>query len=211
MANEQGVGDLQGLRIPARSPARHFDWPDDELVRAAQGGDVAAFGQLYERYFDRVYSYLSFKAGNQTEAEDLAEQVFLKAMESLRGYKWTGVPFQAWLFRIAHNLLVDSLRRRSKRASEPLDEALPDRRREADPESHLDEKLSREGLLHAVERLTELQQQVIHLKFAGGLSNAAVAQIMGKTEGAVKALQHAALQSLQRHFAKQDVPEGALR
>ena len=202
MANERSVGDLQGARVQERLPVSRAEWRDDELVRAAQGGDVAAFGQLYERYFEKVYSYLSFKAGNATEAEDLAEQVFLKAMESLRGYKWTGVPFQAWLFRIAHNLLVDNLRRRSKRVSEPLDEALPDRRREADPEAHLAEKLTRQGLLHAVERLTELQKQVIQLKFAGGLSNAEVAQIMGKTEGAVKALQHAALQALQRQFAR---------
>ena len=202
MANERSVGDLQGARVQERLPVSRAEWRDDELVRAAQGGDVAAFGQLYERYFEKVYSYLSFKVGNATEAEDLAEQVFLKAMESLRGYKWTGVPFQAWLFRIAHNLLVDNLRRRSKRVSEPLDEALPDRRREADPEAHLAEKLTRQGLLHAVERLTELQKQVIQLKFAGGLSNAEVAQIMGKTEGAVKALQHAALQALQRQFAR---------
>src|SRR5262245_34819252 len=202
MGSEQSVGDLQGARVEERLPARRAEWRDDELVRAAQGGDVAAFGQLYERYFEKVYSYLSFKAGDATEAEDLSEQVFLKAMESLRGYKWTGVPFQAWLIRIAHNLLVDNLRRRSKRVSEPLDEALPDRRREADPEAHLAEKLTRQGLLHAVERLTELQRQVIQLKFAGGLSNSEVAQIMGKTEGAVKALQHAALQALQRQFAK---------
>ena len=209
MANEQSVGELQEPRVQERFPGGRSKWPDDELVRAAQGGDVAAFGQLYERYFEKVYSYLSFKVGNATEAEDLAEQVFLKAMESLRGYKWTGVPFQAWLFRIAHNLLVDNLRRRSKRVSEPLDEALPDRRREADPEAHLAEKLTRQGLIHAVERLTDLQKQVIHLKFAGGLSNAEVAQIMGRTEGAVKALQHAALQSLQRHFSREASPRGA--
>jgi RNA polymerase sigma-70 factor (ECF subfamily) len=178
------------------------EWRDEELVRAAQGGDVAAFGQLYERYFDKVYSYLSFKLGNPTEAEDVAAQVFMKAMESLRGYKWTGVPFQAWLFRIAHNLLVDNLRRRSKRTSEPIDETLPDRRQEADPEATLAEKLTREGLLDAVERLTDLQKHVIQLKFAGGLSNAEVAAIMGKTEGAIKALQHAGLQALQRQLRR---------
>ena len=209
MGNERSVGELEEPRVQERFPASRSKWRDDELVRAAQGGDVSAFGQLYERYFEKVYSYLSFKVGNATEAEDLAEQVFLKAMESLRGYKWTGVPFQAWLFRIAHNLLVDNLRRRSKRVSEPLDEALPDRRREADPEAHLAEKLTRQGLIHAVERLTELQKQVIHLKFAGGLSNAEVAQIMGRTEGSVKALQHAALQSLQRQFAREGSPRGA--
>ncbi|MBI3971624.1 MAG: sigma-70 family RNA polymerase sigma factor [Chloroflexi bacterium] len=175
---------------------------DEILVRNAQAGDTACFGQLYQRYVDGVYSYLSFKIGNATEAEDLAEQVFLKALESLGGYKWTGVPFKAWLFRIAHNLLVDHLRRKTKRTSEPLDEALPDRRRETDPEDMLIERLTRQGLIHAVDQLTELQKQVISLKFAGGLTNAEAARIMGKTEGAVKALQHAALQSLQRRLSK---------
>lgn len=175
---------------------------DEDLVRAAQAGDTSAFGQLYERYFDKVYNYLSFKVGGPTEAEDIAGQVFLRALESLSGYKWTGVPFQAWLFRIAHNLLVDALRRRSRRPSEPLDETMPDRSAVADPEGWLVEKVAREGLLHAVERLTELQRQVISLKFAAGLTNAEVAHVLGRTEGAVKALQHAAVQSLQRQLVR---------
>ncbi|MDQ3700498.1 MAG: sigma-70 family RNA polymerase sigma factor [Chloroflexota bacterium] len=175
---------------------------DEDLVRAAQAGDAAAFGQLYERYFDKVYNYLSFKVGSPIEAEDIAGQVFLRALESLSGYKWTGVPFQAWLFRIAHNLLVDTLRRRSRRPSEPLDETMPDRSAVADPEGWLLDKVAREGLLHAVERLTELQRQVISLKFAAGLTNAEAAHVLGRTEGAVKALQHAAVQSLQRQLVR---------
>ena len=179
---------------------------DAELVQAAQKGDPASFGRLYERYFDKVYSYLSFKLGSATDAEDVAEQVFLKALESLGGYKWTGVPFQAWLFRIAHNMMVDALRKRSRRPSEPLDDELPlqDERRAVDPEAMLSEKLTREGLIQAVDRLTELQRRVISLKFAGDLSNAEVAQLMGKTEGAVKALQHAGLAALHKHLSRED-------
>ena len=181
--------------------------PDSELVRQAQAGDASSFGRLYERYFEKVYSYLSFKLGNPTEAEDLAGQVFLKALESLGGYKWTGIPFQAWLFRIAHNQLVDTLRRRGRRPSGPLEEAreLEDERTDADPEAMLAQSLTRDGLLAAVDQLTELQRQVISLKFAGGLSNAEVAQLMGKSEGAVKALQHAALVSLQRRLHGSDL------
>jgi len=182
---------------------------DVELVRAAQAGDATSFGRLYEKYFDKVYGYLSFKMGNATEAEDVTEQVFLKALESLGGYKWTGVPFQAWLFRIAHNLMVDSLRRRSRRPSEPLEQAMEmtDTRPSNDPEAMLAQTLTREGLTQAVDRLTELQKQVISLKFAGGLSNAEVANHMGKTEGAVKSLQHAALASLQRLLSPEHSPE----
>jgi len=182
---------------------------DAELVRAAQAGDAASFGRLYEKYFDKVYGYLSFKMGNATEAEDVTEQVFLKAIESLGGYKWTGVPFQAWLFRIAHNLMVDALRRKGRRPSEPLDQAmhLTDTRPSTDPEAMLAQTLTREGLTQAMDRLTELQKQVISLKFAGGLSNAEVANLMGKTEGAVKSLQHAALAALQRHLSPEHSPE----
>jgi len=182
---------------------------DVELVRAAQAGDATSFGRLYEKYFDKVYGYLSFKMGNATEAEDVTEQVFLKALESLGGYKWTGVPFQAWLFRIAHNLMVDSLRRRSRRPSEPLEQAMEmtDTRPSNDPEAMLAQTLTREGLTQAVDRLTELQKQVISLKFAGGLSNAEVANHMGKTEGAVRSLQHAALASLQRLLSPEHSPE----
>jgi RNA polymerase sigma-70 factor (ECF subfamily) len=180
---------------------------DAELVQRAQKGDASSFGRLYERYFEKVYSYLSFKLGNPTEAEDLAGQVFLKALESLGGYKWTGIPFQAWLFRIAHNQMVDALRRRARRPSGSLDEArtVEDERPDADPEAMLAQALTREGLVAAVDRLTELQRQVISLKFAGGLTNAEVAQLMGKSEGAVKALQHAALVSLQRQLHGSDL------
>jgi RNA polymerase sigma-70 factor (ECF subfamily) len=146
---------------------------DEDLVRAAQGGDAAAFGQLYERYFDKVYSYLAFKAGSRTDAEDMAGQVFLRALEAITTYRWKGTPFQAWLFRIAHNLLVDSLRRHARRPSE---------------------------------HLTELQRHVIILKFGAGLSNAEVAHVLGRTEGAVKALQHSGLRSLQRRLAKAVAP-----
>jgi len=182
---------------------------DAELVRAAQAGDATSFGRLYEKYFDKVYGYLSFKMGNATEAEDVTEQVFLKALESLGGYKWTGVPFQAWLFRIAHNLMVDALRRKGRRPSEPLEQAmhLTDTQPSVDPEAMLAQTLTREGLTQAVDKLTELQKQVISLKFAGGLSNAEVANLMGKTEGAVKSLQHAALAALQRHLSPEYSPE----
>jgi RNA polymerase sigma-70 factor (ECF subfamily) len=179
---------------------------DEDLVRAAQGGDAAAFGQLYERYFDKVYSYLAFKAGSRTDAEDMAGQVFLRALEAITTYRWKGTPFQAWLFRIAHNLLVDSLRRHARRPSEPLDETFPDGARFADPEGWLVEKVTRESLLLAIEHLTELQRHVIILKFGAGLSNAEVAHVLGRTEGAVKALQHSGLRSLQRRLAKAVAP-----
>jgi RNA polymerase sigma-70 factor (ECF subfamily) len=175
---------------------------DEELVRAVQAGNADAFGHLYERYFEKIYGYLSFKLGGPADAEDLAGQVFLRALEAIPGYRWTGVPFQAWIFRIAHNLMVDSLRQRTRRPIEALDESLPDATWAADPEGWLVEKVTREHLIKAVDHLTELQRQVITLKFAASLSNAEVAIILGRSEGAVKALQHAGLQSLQRQLGR---------
>jgi RNA polymerase sigma-70 factor (ECF subfamily) len=177
------------------------DAGDADLVRAAQAGDSDAFGHLYERYFDQIYGYLSFRLHSTDEAEDVAGQVFLRALESLPRYRWTGVPFRAWLFRIARNLLVDALRRRARRPLEPLDDLLPDSGRLADPQEWLVEKVRREDALRAVDRLTAAQRHVMALKFAGGLSNAEVAHIVGRSEGAVKALQHAALRALQRLLA----------
>jgi RNA polymerase sigma-70 factor, ECF subfamily len=175
---------------------------DEDLVRAAQAGDAAAFGRLYDRYFAPIYGYLAFEAGAPTEAEDLAGEVFLRALASLPGYRWTDVSFGAWLFRIAHNLLVDALRRRARRPSEPLDEALPDAARTADPEAWLAEKADRERLLEAVGRLTPLQRRVLALKFAAGLSNAEVAALLGRSVGAVKALQYAGLAALRRRLGR---------
>jgi RNA polymerase sigma-70 factor (ECF subfamily) len=173
---------------------------EQALVAQAQAGSAAAFGELYERYVDRVYSYVAFKLGDRTEAEDVTEQVFLKALESIGSFRWQGVPFSAWLFRIAHNQVVDHLRRRTRRPQVPLDVRMRDEAPAGDPEEHVDRLSEREELLAAMGKLTELQRRVIELRFAAELPNAEVARILGRTEGAVKALQHAAIAALQRHL-----------
>jgi RNA polymerase sigma-70 factor (ECF subfamily) len=174
------------------------------LVARAQAGNAAAFGALYELHVDRIYRYLAFKLGDRTEAEDLTEQVFMKALESLGSFRWQGVPFSAWLFRIAHNQLVDHLRRRSRRPQAPLDEALPERAVRADPEGHYEMVAEREELLGAVAALTEQQRRVVELRFGADLPIAEVARVLGKTEGAVKALQHAAVRALQRRLRPEE-------
>ena len=185
--------------------------PDEALVRAAQAGDAAAFGRLYDRYFAGVYGYLARQVPTPEEAEDLAADVFLRALEALPGYRWTGLPVRAWLLRIARNRLVDGRRRRARRPSVPLDAAgpLPDAARTADPARWLADKVARERLLAAVARLTAQQRQVVTRKFAAGLSNAEVAAVLGRSEGAVKALQHAALAALRRHLADLALGAGA--
>ena len=177
---------------------RDEDEDDEALVRAAQAGDAAAFGRLYDRHFAQIYGYLAFTAGSPAEAEDLAGEAFLRALAALPGYRCTGVPFRAWLFRIAHTLLVDARRRPARRPSAPLGEAAPDGARTADPAGWLVERVTREDLLRAIEHLTGLQRHVITLKFGAGLSTAEVAAVLGRPEGAVKALQYAALAALRR-------------
>ena len=93
------------------------------IVRQAQQGDKDAFTQLYEAYFDKIYRYIVIKIGNKAEAEDMTQQVFLKAYQSIRSYKFKGVPFSAWLFRIAHNQIVDYFRKQSKRPIVGLNDA----------------------------------------------------------------------------------------
>jgi RNA polymerase sigma-70 factor (ECF subfamily) len=181
--------------------------PDDgDLVRAAQGGDAGAFGRLYERHFAAIYGYLACQLTRPEEAEDAAAQVFLRALEALPRYRPTGAPFRAWLYRIARNLVIDRRRRRSSHPVDVLDDGLVDEGRLGDPAGWLQEKVAREALLAAVDELTPLQRHVILLKFAAGLSNAEVAAVLDRTEGAVKALQHAGLRALQRRLVRSRTP-----
>ncbi len=169
---------------------------EESLVQRAQNNDQEAFAQLYEGYFDKIYRYLMLRIGNEMEAEDMTQQVFLNALQSLSSFRWRGAPFSAWLFRIAHNQAVDHLRRKKKRAAVPLDESLAST---ADtPHSATERKMDIERLLQATRQLTEMQREVISLRFSSELSIAQVARVMGKSQGAVKALQHSAIVALRR-------------
>ncbi|HEY55581.1 MAG TPA: sigma-70 family RNA polymerase sigma factor [Dehalococcoidia bacterium] len=171
---------------------------EESLVRRAQKHDQEAFAQLYEGHFDKIYRYLALRIGNEMEAEDMTQQVFLKALRSISSFRWKGVPFSAWLFRIAHNQAVDYLRKKTKRTSVPLDESLADS--DDTPQSAAERKLDVERLLSATSQLTEAQREVISLRFTSELSIAEVSRVMGKSQGAVKALQHSAIVALRRRL-----------
>lgn len=172
---------------------------EEDLVRRAQKNDPAAFGQLYEEHFDRIYRYIVLRVRNQADAEDLTQQVFLKALEHIGSYRYRGMPFSSWLFRIAHNQVVDHWKKKSREKVKLLTQ---DEMAEAgalsddDPADQAERKVGLEQLAAACERLSDGQREVISLRFAGGLSVAETAKVMGKREGAVKVLQHAALKKL---------------
>lgn len=173
---------------------------DRGLVTRAQQYDEEAFAQLYDQYFKQIYRYILLKIGDQHEAEDMTQQVFLKALKAIGSFEWKeDVPFSAWLYRIAHNQTVDYLRRKSRRPIGSLDGAVL--YTEAGAEKLQDEvevRLELDRLVAAMEKLTPLQRDVIALRFTSELPIADVSRIMGKSEGAVKALQHSAIQALRR-------------
>jgi len=173
---------------------------EESLVRRAKENDEAALTQLYEENFDKIYRYIVLKIGDRTEAEDMTQQVFLKAFKSISGYRSKGSPFSSWLFRIAHNQMVDYWRKKSKRTTVPLEESLVGSSN-SNPSSETEQKMDIENLVAATKQLTSLQRDVVSLRFAGGLSLAEVAKTLGKSEGAIKALQHSAVVSLRKIMA----------
>ena len=169
---------------------------EESLIRRAQQRDEEAFTQLYEEHFDKIYRYVTLKIGNKTEAEDMTQQVFLNALQSISSFKWKGIPFSAWLFRIAHNLVVDYLRKKTKQTTTPLDESLVSS--DSNPQLMAEHKLDIERLVSATKQLTRAQREVISLRFAGELPVAQVANVMGRSQGAVKALQRSAIIALRK-------------
>jgi RNA polymerase sigma-70 factor, ECF subfamily len=170
------------------------------LVERAQGGDRDALEELYLIHFDRIYGYLHMTVGNRHDAEDLTTQTFLKMLESIGRFQFRSAPFSAWLFRIAHNLAMDHFRasRRiqlEEEVPEPVDDA------EVSAEVEAFKSIGRASMLDMIEDLSPEQRQVLTLKFVFDFSNVDVATILGKTEGAVKSLQHRALVALQKRLA----------
>jgi RNA polymerase sigma-70 factor (ECF subfamily) len=171
------------------------------LVERAQRGDRTALEELYLLHFDRIYSYLHLSVGTRHDAEDLTTQTFVKMLEAIGRFQWRSVPFSAWLFRIAHNLAMDHFR--ASRRWQP-EEEIPEtvHGEESSAEEQALTSLGQTSMLALIDRLSPEQRQVLTLKFVFRFSNAEAAAILGKTEGAVKSLQHRALASLQKHVTR---------
>ena len=169
------------------------DLTDDLAIQLAKNGDKQAFSILYERYVGRIYNYIYYRTGNLKDAEDLTARVFYRSMEHIGKYRPMGVPFSAWLYRIAHNLLANWHRDNSRRKEVPLDEYLELHSREDHPELTYEKNQEKDKLLNAIRKLPQERQEVILLKFMDRMSNAEIAKVMGRSEGAIKSLYHRTL------------------
>jgi RNA polymerase sigma-70 factor (ECF subfamily) len=149
---------------------------------------------LYNDYFKKIARYAYVRIGDKVEAEDIAGEVFLKALDSLKTYQERGLPMQAWLFKIAHNLVVDRLAKQSKHKSVPLE--MVEIAEKGDPVSKAEINLEMERVTEAMKNLTEDQRTVVSLRFLGGLSSKEVAQLLNKNDGAVRQMQCEALEKL---------------
>ena len=169
---------------------------DHQLLKSAQDGNTEAFGMLYERYADRVFRFLFAHVDNRLDAEDLTEDVFLRVWRSLPNYREQGVPFLAYLFRIARNALIDHYRRSGPVKNQVSIEDLSLHDGNPGPGESAISSLEREELRISLEQLREDYRMVLVLRFLSELSPEETAQVMGRTPGAVRVLQHRALSAL---------------
>jgi len=177
------------------------DTDDRRLVQQAKEGNEAAFAEIYTRHHDAIYTYIYYRVNDTGLAEDLAGEVFVRMVERIDRFTYRGRPILAWLYTIARNLIVDHQRHHSKADHLPLDEGLV--AGGASPSETASQKLDRDCLTRSMKHLTEEQQRVILHKLIEGRSNAEVAILLDKTEGAIKSLQHRALASLRRAVLKE--------
>ena len=179
------------------------DLEEPEILAKASKGDREAFGFLYERYVERIYNYIYYRTGNVHDAEDITARVFYRALHHIHNYKDRGVPFSAWLYRIAHNLVANWHRDRSRKQEISLTELPTITYKGKAPEQSLMQSEERDNLLRLIRNLTPDRQNLLILKFIERLSNAEIGQIIGRSEGAVKSLYHRTLLSMRDEIGDQ--------
>ena len=166
--------------------------------------DKEAFGQLYENYVDRIYNYVYYRTGNAADAEDLTAKIFVRAMKHIPRYEDKGVPFSAWLYRIAHNLVANWHRDNSRRQIVALDDITHWHVGDESPEFATQLMEDKSLLLEAIRRLPADRQELLILKFVERLANAEIGDIMGRSEGAIKSLYHRTLLSLREDMQERN-------
>ena len=173
---------------------------DLELVARARE-DPSAFGQLYERYVTKIYNYVYYRTGNHHDAEDLTGRVFYRALMHIDRFVDRGVPFSAWLYRIAHNLVANWHRDHSRRQELSLEDITLTGALRETPEVATEANEDHARLMRAIRDLPTERQELLILKYVENLSNAEIGEIMGRSEGAIKSLYHRTLLSLRDDLA----------
>lgn len=173
---------------------------EEEFVQKARRGEPEAFGALYDAYFPKIYRFIFLKVSSRTDAEDICHQVFLNAWQNIGSYRPLGFPFSSWLYRIAHNAVVDFYR--TKRDHVAID-LVPQERfaDEPDTEQGLDQATDLLAVQEALGALRDEEQSLLIMKFVNELSNKEIAEALGKTEGAVRVMQHRALKQLRQRLS----------
>jgi RNA polymerase sigma-70 factor, ECF subfamily len=175
---------------------------DDEaverLVSAAQGGDPEAFGALFDHYHEPVHRYVAARVNRPSDAEDLAQLVFVKALEALPRYEARGVPFGGWLFKLARNVVIDHIRTRREHTTLDLMAERPAAGEGPDELAVLRQEM--DSVAEALRRLTPDQREAIELRFFAGLSAREAAEAMDRQEGTVRGLQFRAIAALRREL-----------
>ncbi len=187
------------------------DFKEESILIERAKTDREAFGQLYERYVDRIYNYVYYRTGNAADAEDLTARIFERALNHIGNYRDQGVPFSAWLYRIAHNLVANWYRDRSRRKIVSIDDVSQWVVTDHGPEFATQLMQDKEALLEALSRLPSDRQELLILKFVERLSNSEIGDIMGRSEGAIKSLYHRTLLALREDMVGGDNEEPSKR
>jgi RNA polymerase sigma-70 factor (ECF subfamily) len=192
----------QGITVVPDVRARYTALDESGLVELAKS-DPEAFGELYQRNVDRIYTYVYYRIGNEADAEDLTARTFYQALENIPRYVEKGVPFAAWLYRIAHNLVANYHRTRNRWRMTPLEDlehlaslgmASPRASERPDRAAEANEK--QRALWSAIRRQPEERQRLLILKLADRLSNEEIGRLMGRTESSIKSLYFRTLRAL---------------
>lgn len=186
--------------MPKENVASEGETRDESLLVEQAKNSPEAFGWLYEKYVQKIYSYIYYRTGNHYDAEDLTAKTFHRAMKHILHYEQRGVPFSAWLYRIAHNVVANWHRDRSRRKVIALDDLAMHHQRRQSPEGFVEANEEKGELLKVIRRLSADRQQLLILKFVEGMSNEAIGQVMGRSEGAIKSLYHRTLLALRKEM-----------
>ena len=173
---------------------------ESELISLATKGNAEAFGALYEKYIDQIYNYIYYRTSNGKDAEDLCSRVFIRALNHIERYEDRGYPFSAWLYRIAHNLVINWYRDREKAEEISLSEHYPPPTMDGSIEDRIEKEDEKSALMRVIANLPDDRKELLILKHVEGLTNSEIGQIMDRTEGAIKALYHRTLESLRDDY-----------